>query len=260
MVARRGPKAKRSVLIKFQPWLTAGAILLNFAATLSAAVSAYYSSKQSELATEAVNRQSKNEAFSEFLSAKEALCAVSLTQWDQMDGLDYSGPDVPNPEPAGAVILAVDYEAIMEDSSRERTLAYLRAANEKTQILTTKFTQLKIWLTEEEFDVFFDFVPWPDGYTYREEYILNAGEPAELFAVATQFRCRREMERALQVFKQLPEDSLWGQGAAVVVPISSKFSVNQIVGSWGKNIEYDYILEVLKRARIELDEPLSKSP
>lgn len=232
-------------------WLVTAAALsfvFNAVATISAAMSAYYTGKQSELAMEAVNRQSRNEAFARFLAAKEALCKVSLTTWDQMDGLDYSGDYISLAPQYNALLLSVDYDDIMVGHGKERTEEYVKRALAAAENLNSALKQLSIWVSDEEYSEYSSLVYSPDDLTYRLDYLLSAGQMAELTAVATQYQCRRDMEYELRLYRgTLGKDDYERVSASIVIPLSNTRGIEEIIRSWGTGGESEWVIEELKK-------------
>lgn len=229
VLARRRPKNKRSVLIKFQPWLTAGAVVLNLAATGSAAVSAYYSSKQSELATEAVNRQSRNEAFSELIKAYDALCSVSVGPSDQSYFLDFVD---------GKAVATADFDAIEANRSKVDVDAYLAEWQKQFAEIYRRHLFLRIWLSEQERQEIADALPDPQQGDYYEDFLKRSLSPPQVEIFRNNVSCRMTLNALVEYFEnRQPEGSLRDHILADEVLIypysSSEKSLDEMLKVWG---------------------------
>jgi hypothetical protein len=214
-------------------WITAGLIaagLLNLITTASTALSAYYTGKQAELAVEAVNRQSRNEAFSEFIKAKEDLCKVTLMPLEKMFG----NVEPPAQEGETDSPLYIDYDAIMEGHSEERTREYARRANELNDVLRSKLIQLKIWLPQQSYWDYAHMVANGDSLSYRADYLLSPGQMAEITALRTKVECNQQLEAAIYLYTgiQPEEDVAASYIPAVIIPISKDKSIEEIIKPW----------------------------
>lgn len=181
MIVRRRPKNKRLLLGRLQPSLTAGAIILNLGATVSAAVSAYYSSQQSAFVTEAANRQSRNEAVSEFARAHDALCRLTLSPFDQVEYTSIHNNDV---------FVRLDFERVGQLEASVDVDGYIKQYDRASAEVIYHLQHLSIWISDDEVRSISSVI---DDATSRQKFkvLLNSSlTPAVALVSQHNVNCR----------------------------------------------------------------------
>lgn len=222
------------IVIKFEPWLVAFGAILSTVATFIAAGSAYFSWQQIEAAKAAVNLASRNQAFSEFLLAKEALCEISLTQNDQWDGTirGFEPPKIGEP-----TLLVVNYDELTLLNDPTKIEQFDKDARIAIANLRKKFRQLEIWLSPEQVPGFEKML---SNVGYSATALQTSKLPAEVSAIATQWQCRRHLDVALSMYKGIVnDDTAWGMDGVIILPASEKRPIGDIIREWTE----DYALE-----------------
>lgn len=225
---------------KLKPWAKgiaiAGAVTLNVIATIAAAISAYYSSKQTELATEAVNLQSRNEAFAELVRAMKDLCAVSMTEWDQVDFAlhAYMGAEEPYEM---YFVRSVNIDEVFEATKtdlNERVEKYITEGVERRGVVWDKFDILQIWLDENRRQAVAELLPPLDALTYTRGWMEGLKMPPAAVAVKNNYECRATIRNLMKVYKSdennVPDIE---PPQALILPYSEKQSTEEILTSWG---------------------------
>ena len=232
-IARRRKRiAKRGVLVRFQPWLVAGGVFLNVIASGGAAVSAWFSWKQTGIAIEAVNIESRNQAFSEYLAAFTAVCEVSLIPQDQDDMWTFRA-NQENYDPARTELFEVRelHEEQIEPRTPEQVDTWIEEASKKREAMWAKWMQLQIWLDDQAMQ---DLSEW--GPDYSRSFLDDTKMPAAYYAVEQQRRCRLLRDAVVTLYKN-PNDNtadakrwmrMW------VLPVSETRSTEEILNGWGR--------------------------
>lgn len=198
-----------------------------------AAVSAYYSWKQTGVAIEAVNVGSRNQAFSEYLAAYTAVCNVSLVPQDQDDLATFrAGPESYEPaRSADEFEIRELYEDQLEDRTPGQVDAFLDEANKKRAEMWEKWIQLQIWLDPKMTE---DLSSWTPDYS---RFFLDGDKlPAAYYAVQQQRRCRIILGTLIDLYKN-PDDGAAKRRQAMpiwVLPMSKDRPTEEILKGWGR--------------------------
>lgn len=220
--------------------------MLNVTATVAAAISAYYSSKQTELATEAVNLQSRNEAFAELVGAMKSLCAVSMTEWDQIDSalIAYSGE---RESPEVYFVRHVDIDEVVEatkDDLSEKVDRYITQAVQYRSVVWDKFDILQIWLGENRQQAIAEILPGLDDLTYTRDWLQGTKMPAAAVAVRNNYECRAIIRNMMAVYKSSEDDvPLMEHPQVLILPFSKSRSSEEILVSWGDERSLEILRE-----------------
>lgn len=244
-IIRRKRQNKRSIIVRFQPWLIAGGVILNVIASASAAISAYYSSQQSKLANEAANRESKNEAFSKFIQAQEALCNVNLTneEWVYF----------PNINPMG-VFEEVDYEKMESRRNNFNVDSYIARWAEKYNERERRYLEFQIWMTPQEQDEYYQIVNHM-GIEYYKDQVSNSKAPPEVVVLLERLECTSRMYAGMAYYSRKDEykpisDFLDGNGVYVWPRSHLSIDLEQRLANWGyedtKPIIEKYLTNILE--------------
>lgn len=235
-IARRqkrvGNTGKRGILVRFQPWLIAGGVLLNVIASGGAAISAWFSWQQTRVSIDAVNITSRNQAFSEYLAAFSAVCKVSLVPQDQDDMWTFrANQDSYNPPRSDLFEVRELYEDKIDPRSSKQVDAFLAEATKKREAMWEKWTQLEIWLDQPMTD---NLSAW--GSDYDRFFLDSEKIPAAYYAVTKQRRCRVLLGTLIDLYKN-PDDEAAKKRQATeiwVLPMSETKRTEDILKGWGR--------------------------
>lgn len=193
---------------RWRPFLVGTGIALaaglNVIATISAALSAYYTGQQSELAIQAINTQSRNEAFSGYLEAYTAVCEVSLVPEDQDDfGTGAMGPWM-WPEGTFDFDFEIRWIAAATDNERPKPdlAAYEKEMDKKSKEMWKKWTLLRIWLDEKGIE---NLGVWVSNYS-KWSFDRDKRPPA-YYALEQQRHCRVLVASIADLYKN-PHDKV----------------------------------------------------
>jgi hypothetical protein len=206
--------------------------MLNLVASGSAAVSAYISWKQTQIAIDAVNITSRNEAFSEYLEAFTNVCKVSLVPEDQ-DDLGTFKANAESYEPARKMVFEIRelYEGSVRTPTNEQIDAFIFEASKRRELMWEKFTQLSIWLDEDAIKNLSQAGP-----DYSRFVIESTMMPAAYYAVEQQRRCRILADSAIALYKNPDDEAALARQATEiwVLPISRTKPTEEILKDWGR--------------------------
>ncbi|MBY5318214.1 hypothetical protein [Rhizobium leguminosarum] len=232
---------RTGLLVRFQPWLVAGGVLLNVIASGAAAFSAYYSWKQTGVAIDAVNITSRNQAFSEYLAAFTAVCKVSLVPQDQDDMWTFrANQESYDPPHAELFEIRELYEDRIEPRTPEQIDAFLAEATKKREAMGEKWVQLVIWLDESMADNLSAL-----GSDYDRFFLDGDKMPAAYYAVQKQRRCRVLLGTLIDLYKN-PDDEVAKKRQAMeiwVLPMSETKRTEDILKEWGQQDVTDTLTE-----------------
>lgn len=235
-IQRRRRPTKRSIMVRFQPWLIAGGVILNVVATGSAALSAYYTSQQSGLAISAVNRQSRNEAFSELVKAQDALCRVSITGQEVVYFPNFG---------SNGMFEEVSYEDM---ESRRGTLDiddYLSRWEKAYEERERRFLYFQLWISEDEFSAFHTMT-FSMGPRELRKRIVASKAPAEVEVLKEITMCNAQMLAGVAYYQRTDMDKDFNQfmtsQSVYVWPRSdSGKPLKDMLTSWGYEETFDVV-------------------
>ncbi|TAV48363.1 hypothetical protein ELI30_08635 [Rhizobium leguminosarum] len=232
---------RTGLLVRFQPWLVAGGVLLNVIASGAAAFSAYYSWKQTGVAIDAVNITSRNQAFSEYLAAFTEVCKVSLVPQDQDDMWTFRvNQESYDPPRAELFEIRELYEDRVEPRTPEQIDAFLAEATKKREAMGEKWAQLQIWLDESMAD---NLSAWGSDY---DRFFLDGDKmPAAYYAVRQQRRCRVLLGTLSDLYKN-PDDETAKKRQTMdiwVLPMSETKRTDDLLKEWGRPDIIDTLTE-----------------
>jgi|GEM_PF-6287158 len=205
---------------------------LNVVAAVSAALSAYYTGQQSELALSAINAQSRNEAFADYLEKYAQVCKVHLTKFDEDLFI------TANPGPwAYEREFDFDFEVRQLDVDEVAKLPpydvkkYISEKGKREGDRWDKLLTLRIWLDgdrQEIADIYPDF-NW-------EVPFEMSGIPAPFVALQQQVTCLNQLEFLVALYKNPtdPETERLRGKRFWVVPVSSSKTTEDILKEWGR--------------------------
>lgn len=233
MITRREKRrGKRGVLVRFQTSLLVFGALLNLVASCGAAVSAYYSWRQTGVAIDAVNIASRNQAFSEYLAAFTAVCKVSLVPQDQDDMWTFrANQESYNPPQLELFEIRELYEDTIEPRTPEQVDAFLTEATKKREAMWEKWIQLEIWLDNTMSE---NLSAW--GADYDHFFLDGTKMPAAYYAVQQQRHCRIALGSMIDLYKN-PDDEAAKRKQSMpvwVLPMSKDRSTEEILKGWGR--------------------------
>ncbi|MGX5721448.1 hypothetical protein [Shinella zoogloeoides] len=230
------------MLVRFQPWLVAGGVFLNLIASGGAAVSAWFSWKQTGVAIDAVNITSRNQAFSDYLAAWTDVCRVSLIPQDQDDFWTANGsPDSYDPPRTDLFEIRGLYESQIEPRTKEQVDSFLAEGNKKREAMWEKWTQLQIWIDEQMAE---DLSQW--GPDYSRDYLEDDKLPAAYYAVEQQRRCRVLLSSASDLYKNPNDQSAKSRQTTDiwVIPLAEEKTTEAMLKEWGRE---DIIATLIER-------------
>lgn len=231
MIRRRKKPNNRSVMVRFQPWLIAGGVVLNVVATVSAALSAYYTSEQSELAISAVNQQSRNEAFSELVKAAKEICTVSLGKADQTDWATFG---------EGRWYVPIDYDQMRTDVTDADISALVDTYRQRVTDFEDRLAFFSIWASDDEYNNVIAVVDGRDGRLNNAREIRDAGMPPQAVVVVERTKCNQNVKDIIRLqkkeitFSELVDLEGYLRHAPIVpVPYSQQVDVRGVMFQWG---------------------------
>lgn len=247
-IKRRVRPKRRSVLVRFQPWLIAGGVILNVVATISAAMSAFYSSQQTELALRAVNQQSRNEAFLGLVKGLQTLCSTSMTAWDQVDFAEVGYDEKTDEELYVRHYSYDEIAAITKEEMAKLVAAYSTLGEQHRQAVWDQFDLLRIWLSKDEENGLIRVLPPMDSLEYQEAWLNEGTVPPPAKAIEVNYRCLRNIRLAMDFYRgDEAADTIEEMASAEIIarPFSrvEGKSSESILLEWGR----EDLVQTLKR-------------